>query len=182
MEDIENNINEWNKLFSKYFELENKCYDNINIINELKNNFKNLLGNQEKDDILFYKALIENSHFYILNSLKIRQIKFIKDLNLIYYKIKIISSNDRNKLFNIFSNEKKLDLKDINIIIKEYNELAINITNSRYNNTILKWVKDDKINNLVDIENLIYDILKYHIKLIDFLLEYINIEKQFYLS
>ena len=44
---------------------------------------KKLIGNQKKEDIVFYKSLVDNSHFYLLNSLKIRKLKFQKDLNQI---------------------------------------------------------------------------------------------------
>ena len=65
------NIIKWNDYFTEYCEYEKKCIDNINAIGEIKNNLKKLLGNQKKDDLLFYKSLIESSHFYLVNSLRL---------------------------------------------------------------------------------------------------------------
>jgi hypothetical protein len=61
MENTDKNILQWEEMFNKYCELELKCVNNINGILEIKNNLKKLLGNQKKDDILFYKSLIDNS-------------------------------------------------------------------------------------------------------------------------
>jgi hypothetical protein len=81
------NINNWTKLFTDYCNCEKICTDNLNVINEIKNNLKKLLGNQKKDDIAFYKSMIENSHFYLTSSLKIRKTKFVKDLSIIWQTI-----------------------------------------------------------------------------------------------
>ena len=81
MDNTDKNIINWEEKFNRYCDLETKCIANIAAISEIKNNLKKLLGNQKKDDIVFYKSLIDNSHFYLLSSLKIRKIKFLKDLN-----------------------------------------------------------------------------------------------------
>ena len=53
-------------MFIKYCEYEKKCVENINAIEKIKINFTKLLGNQKKDDLLFYKSLIENSYWNLL--------------------------------------------------------------------------------------------------------------------
>jgi len=60
MDNTDKNILEWEEKFNKYIDLESKCNVGINSIIEIKNNLKKLLGNQKKDDIQFYKSLIDN--------------------------------------------------------------------------------------------------------------------------
>ena len=60
MEKTDGNILAWEEKFNKYTEFENKINLNINNMNEIKNNLKKLLGNQKKDDIVFYKSIIDN--------------------------------------------------------------------------------------------------------------------------
>jgi len=68
-------------------ELKVLCASNINSIIEIKNNLKNLLGHQDKDDIIFYKSIINNSIFYLSDSLKIRKIKVLLQSSK-YYLVK----------------------------------------------------------------------------------------------
>ena len=93
-DECNDNINNWTKLFTDYCDCEKICTDNLNVIGEIKNNLKKLLGNQKKDDIIFYKAIIENSYFYLSNCLKIRKIKFLKDINYIWTIIDIQTQID----------------------------------------------------------------------------------------
>ena len=72
----------WESLFNTYNELDKDTVKNINKINEIKNNLTKLLGNQSKDDIHFYKSIIDNSHFYLDNSIKIRKTKFLRTNSL----------------------------------------------------------------------------------------------------
>jgi hypothetical protein len=168
MENIDKNILRWDDKFNKYNELELTCISNINSIFEIKNNLKKLLGNQEKDDILFYKSLIDNSHFYLTSSLKIRKIKFLKDLNYIWSKI------DKRK------NMDEVNKSNFTILLKDYNKMCEDIIQAKKNNTILIWVKDDKIESLHELEKEFEDIMDYHIKLIEFFSATVELEKAFY--
>jgi hypothetical protein len=168
MENTDKNILEWEDKFNKYMEFEAKCNTNINNIIEIKNNLKKLLGNQKKDDVQFYKSLIDNSYFYLNSSLKIRKIKFLKDINYIWNQIDERKQMDEINKLNFIS------------LLKDYRKLSEDIINAKKNNTILTWVKDDKVENLEEIEHEFHEIMEYHIKLIEFFSSSVMIEKAFY--
>jgi hypothetical protein len=168
MENTDKNILEWEEKFTKYTDYENKCILNINGIAEIKNNLTKLLGNQKKDDILFYKSLIDNSHFYLTNSLKIRKMKFLKDLNYIWGQIDARKTMDEVNKSNFVA------------LLKDYRKMADDILQAKKNNTILTWVKDDKVENLQDLENEFKEIMDYHMKLIEFFSSSVELEKAFY--
>ena len=148
--------------------METKCITNINSIAEIKNNLKRLLGNQKKDDIIFYRAIIDNSYFYLSNSLKIRKIKFLKDLNNIWIQI------DERKQMD------EINKSNFNSLLKDYKKMSDEVVQAKHNNTILTWVKDDKIENLQDLENTFNEIMDYHTKLIEFFSSSVELEKVFY--
>jgi hypothetical protein len=168
MENTDKNILRWDEKFNKYCDLEYSCINNINSIHEIKNNLKKLLGNQEKDDIVFYKSLIDNSHFYLSSSLKIRKIKFLKDLNYIWSKI------DKRKQMD------EVNKSNFTTLIKDYRKMSEDVIQAKKNNTILTWVKDDKIESLQDLEKEFDEIMEYHIKLIEFFSATVELEKAFY--
>ena len=164
-----NNLLNWQNQYIKYCELENLCNININYIINIKNNLINLLGYHEKDDIIFYQSIINNSIFYLSNSLKIRKIKFLKDLNNVWIKI-----NDNNKY------NKDLNQICFQSLLKDYKKISDEINISKKTHKTLYWIKNDKIKNLQEFENLFTEILQYHLKLINSLLILINHEKNFY--
>ena len=168
MENIDKNILEWEEKFNKYLDFESKCNTNINAIIEIKNNLKKLLGNQKKDDVQFYKSLIDNSYFYLNSSLKIRKIKFLKDINYIWAMI------DERKMMD------EINRSNFSAMLKDYRKLSDDIINAKKNNTSLNWVKDDKIENLTDVERELNEIMEYHLKLIEFFHSSVMIEKTFY--
>lgn len=168
MENTDKNILEWEEKFNKYTELEIKCITNISSISEIKNNLKKLLGNQKKDDIVFYKAIIDNTHFYLHSSLKIRKIKFLKDLNY------LLSQIDERKQID------EVNKSNFAALLKDYRKMAEDIAQAKKNNTILTWVKDDKVENLQDLENDFNEVMEYHIKLIEFFSSSVELEKAFY--
>jgi hypothetical protein len=168
MENTDKNILEWEEKFNKYIDLEAKCLANIVSISEIKNNLKKLLGNQKKDDIVFYKAIIDNTHFYLSSSLKIRKTKFLKDLNYLLGQI------DERKQMD------EVNKSNFTALLKDYRKMAEDIAQAKKNNTILKWVKDDKVENLQDLENDFNEVMEYHIKLIEFFSAGVELEKAFY--
>ena len=168
MDETEKNINIWQNTFEKYLEIEIKCNNLINQIIEIKNNLKKMVGNQKKDDLTFYKYLIESSIFYLINSLKVRKIKFIKDINYIW---------------NILDGKKsmeQLNFADFKELMKDYRKKVNEINQAKKNNTILQWVKDDIIINLSETEKEMNDIMEYHYKLIQFYQSMVELEKIFY--
>jgi hypothetical protein len=168
MENTDNNILQWDEFFTQYCNYERKCIENISAIGEIKNNLKKLLGNQKKDDILFYKSLIESSHFYLTNSLKVRKIKFLKDLNHLWSRI------DERKQMD------EVNKSNFMALIKDYDKMADDINAAKKNNTVLTWVKDDKIESLQDLEKDFHEIMEYHVKLIEFFSSSVELEKAFY--
>lgn len=168
MEYIEKNILEWEDKFNKYCELESKCINDINSISEIKNNLNKLLGKQKGDDILFYKSLIENTYFYLSNSLKIRKIKFLRDLNFLWEQI------DERKHMD------EVNKVNFGALLKDYRKMSEDIVIAKKNNTILTWVKDDKVETLENLENDFTEIMDYHIKLIEFFTSGVELEKAFY--
>lgn len=168
MNNVEENIIKWESKFSIYLEYDYKCSTLINQINEIKNNLKKLLGNQKPDDIVFYKSLIDNSYFYLTNSLKIRKLKFIKDINYIWNKLDIKKEID------------ELNKSNFQALMKDYRKMSDDINQARKNNTLLTWVKDDRIESLQEIEVEMEEILEYHLKLIQFFHSSIELEKIFY--
>jgi|LauGreDrversion4_2_1035121.scaffolds.fasta_scaffold324327_2 hypothetical protein len=168
MEKTDANILDWEEKFNKYTDFENKINLNINSMNEIKNNLKKLLGNQKKDDIVFYKSIIDNSYFYLVNSLKIRKMKFLKDLNYIWGQI------DERK------NMDEVNKSNFMALLKDYRKMSEDISQAKKNNTILTWVKDDKIENLQNFENEFKEIIDYHLNLIEFFHSIVQLEKTFY--
>lgn len=168
MENTDTNMLKWDDYFTQYCNYEKKCIENINAIGEIKNNLKKLLGNQKKDDILFYKSLIESSYFYLTNSLKVRKIKFLKDLNFIWSRI------DERKQMD------EVNKSNFMALLKDYDKMADDINSAKKNNTILTWVKDDKVESLQDLEKDFDEILEYHVKLIEFFSSSVELEKAFY--
>ena len=167
---IECNIICWENIFDNYCNIINNCNNSILSISEIKNNLTKLLGNQKKDDIVFYKSIIDNSHFYLTNSLKIRKSKFIVDLNYILTCI-----NECKQIECITKS-------NFSSIIKDYKRMAEKINYEKKNNTILKWVKNDRIDSLHELDTNMHEVMNYHIKIISNLYNMIELEKQFYCS
>ena len=158
----------WTKLFADYCAYEILCINNLNIIGEIKNNLKKLLGNQKKDDLIFYKAIIENSYFYLSNCLKIRKLKFLKDINYIW------SCIDSSKHID------EINKNNFTTLMTDYKKIVDDINFTKKNNTILTWVKNDTVESIHDLERDISEILEYHVKLIKSLSKIIEFEKLFY--
>ena len=168
MEYTDNKLLIWEEQFTKYSEYEIMCIANINYIGEIKNNLNKYLGKQKKDDILFYKSLIDTSHFYLTNALKIRKIKLLKDMNYLWSKI------DERK------NMDEVNKSNFMAMIKDYRKISEDIISAKNNNTVLTWVKDDKVENLHELEDEFSEIMNYHIKLIEFFSANVDLEKAFY--
>ena len=168
MEKITNNIITWDKKFTQYSELEKQCLDDLKSISEIKNNLTKLLGNQKKDDIIFYKSMIDNSYFYLTNSLKIKKTKFVKDLNLIWKQI------------NHRQNIDEINKTNFSAMLKDYEKMSRDIVRAHENNTILTWVKDDKIENLQTLESELHEVMNYHIDMIEYFNKMVILDKNYY--
>jgi len=162
------NISNWNIIFDKYMELDQKCESLLGKLTEIKNNFHKLLGNQKEDDVNFYKTLIENSHYYMSSCVKVRKLKFVKDLNYICKQMEASKQID------------SITKPNFQAIIHDYKKVSDDIQEAKKKNTVLLWVKNDKINSLDELEKEISEILNYHLKLITFTHECLQIKKDFY--
>ena len=158
----------WEDNYNEYTVIEKKCIDNINNINEIKNNLTKIFGTQRSDDIIFYKSIIDNSYFYINNSFKIRKNKFVKDLNYIWSQI--------NECVQIDDINKKTFTALLRDFVKKDNDIKI----QKQNNTKLKWLKNNDIFNIIDIVNNMSDIMKYHVNSFRCFLQFIELEFTFY--
>jgi len=167
-ENIKTNLANWEKSFNQYIECERLCLLDINSMGEIKNNLKKLLGNQKKDDIVFYRSIIDNSHFYLTSSIKIRKSKFLKDLNNIWLKIDECKQMD------------ELSKSTFMAMLKDYEKMADDINYARKNNTILRWVKDDNVESLQDVENEMTELMIYHLNLLSYFRKFVELEKNFY--
>jgi hypothetical protein len=168
MDTVEENIHNWETKFNRYIDMEIKCNILIKQIGEIKTNLKKLIGNQKTDDIVFYKSLVENSFFYLTNSLKIRKIKLLKDINYIYNQL------DEKKIME------ELNKSNFSSFLKEYRKVADEINQAKKNSTALTWVKDDRIESLQETEKEMNEIMDYHLNIIEFFHSSVELEKIFY--
>ena len=168
MEETDRLIEEWENKLSTYLDKEIICITNINSILEIKNNLIKLLGNQKEDDIMFYKSLIENTYMYLTRSLKSRKIKLLNDLNFIWNRI------EKHKKMS------EVNKTNFNALVKDYRKSAEEILIAKQNNTILNWVKNDKIETLEEIKNDLNEIMSYHIRLIECFSVTVEHEKNFF--
>lgn len=162
-----NNILIWEDLYNNYNEYENICRQNIAAISSIKNDLESVLEYENKDDIIFYKSLVNNSLFYLSKSLNIRKMKFLNDLNMIWIMI------DEKKQYYEITKNNFMDL------LKEYKKIADDVI-LMHDNIKINWIKSDKLEHLKNIENYLYKILNFHLKLIKYLCLYSELEKNFY--
>jgi len=168
MDDMKKIIVLWEDNYNEYTVIEKKCIDNINNINEIKNNLTKIIGNQQSDDIIFYKSIIDNSYFYLTNSFKIRKNKFTKDLNYIWSQInQYMQMDDINK-------------KSFAALLRDFINKDNDIKTQKENNKKLKWMKNNDIENIIDIVNNMSDMMKYHVNSFRWFLKFIELECNFY--
>lgn len=168
MTEFKMKMSTWEESFNTYMENELQCTNKLNLILEIKKNLTKLIGNQRKDDILFYKSIIDNSYYYYTKSLNVRKIKFIKDLSFIYNKL------DDRKTFT------ELNKVNFSTLLKDFAKLVDDAKTAKENNTVLSWVKDDTIISLQETEKELDDIMKYHVNLINSFYKSIENEANFY--
>ena len=167
MEKVDENIKKWSEMFDRYIEIEANSTMLLTKINELKNNINKIIGKQNVDDVIFYKSMLENSYFYLSNSLKIRKIKFQKDITNIFNKI-----DTSNKFEDI-------NKPNFILLMKDYKKVVDN-ESSKKQSSSLAWIKDEKLNNFNDIEKDMLETMNYHITLMTVMNCVIKVEQQYY--
>jgi hypothetical protein len=167
MEKLDENIKKWSEMFDIYIEIEANYTMLLTKINELKNNINKIIGKQNVDDVIFYKSMLENSYFYLSNSLKIRKIKFQKDITNIFNKI-----DTSNKFEDI-------NKPNFVLLMKDYKKVVDN-ESSKKQSSSLAWIKDEKLNNFNDIEKDMLETMNYHITLMTVMNCVIKVEQQYY--
>ena len=168
-----NKFAEWEALFDNYIEIEKNCISNINSINEIHINLNKLVGRQREDDLHFYNSIIENTNHFLNGSIKIRKIKFKKDLNYIWNLV-----NKTSEVNNFNTGE--VNKSKFSHLIKDFTKLYSEINLTQKNNTPLTWVKNDSIQNFKEIELEMDQVMLYHIKLITSFFKLTDLEITFY--
>ena len=79
-------IYRWEELYDDYKYYETILIENINNIIDIKEEIKNTPKFIDKDDNDFNLALIENSLYFLIKSLKVNRIKFLEDYNKLCFK------------------------------------------------------------------------------------------------
>jgi hypothetical protein len=116
-------------------------------------------------DCILWKSI---AHFYLTNSLKIRKIKFLKDINFVYEML------DKSKSID------ELNKSNFSAFLKDYRKIADDINQAIKNSTELTWVKDDRIDNLSEIDKNMNEFMSYHLNIITFFHTSVELEKTFY--
>ncbi len=160
----------WETMFNFYLETLDNCTLALTSISEIKNKLTTLIGNQRKDDIIFYKSIITSSYYYYSESLKVRKLKIIKDLNYIWTKL-----DEKKSLV-------ELNKGTFSLLLKDFCKLYEDIIIAKQHNTSLTWVKDDKIITIQEVEDELNEILKYHMKIISSFETSVKNETSFYCS
>ena len=124
------------------------------------------------DDITFYKSIIDNSHFYLTNSIKIRKTKFINDLNYIWNLINNSKQMDDlttfctslNKMINVETINENEIYNSLDILIEKDSlsniEKKVNAKKNLVNHlTTKKEIKESKDSTLIPNENLLNAVL-----------------------
>lgn len=171
---IDAEIVEWLEQFKKYTEVESRCKAGVAELNSIKINLERLIGRQKKDDALFYQSIIENSYFFLENSLRIRRSKFIRDL------LAISSLIENYKHIKINPKPVNIDNSSFTAITNDIKDIYEEIERAKRNSSTLSWVKDDQISTLQEIEKDMSEALTYHIILIEYFEKLVIHELNFY--
>jgi Lhr-like helicase len=97
-----------------------------------------------------------------------RKIKLLNDLNFIWNRIET------------YKKMSEVNKTNFNALVKDYRKCAEDIMIAKQHNTVLNWVKNDKIENLEEIKNDLNEIMSYHTRLIDCFLVTVEHEKNFF--
>ena len=167
---IADKIERWVALFDKYVEVDHDSHNCITQLNALKVNLNQLSGSQKKDDVQFYRSIIENSHFYLVSSLRVRRAKFLCDVSAIWNALRPGSS--------LVSADRNIFLALTRDIARGHEEIA----RAHRNCTTLSWVKKDQIDTLHDLEDDLEATLLYHNGLLAYFNTLAKLEFAYYSS
>jgi len=147
----------------------------LSIMREYADVFENKLNLdcQDKDDIYFYKGMIEDSYKYHFKSYSIKKKKAIFDLNEILKNSIFIKKGTPLKVINI-------DKKTINLFEESFNKIRDLIKEESNKKTKPIWIKDNHLERLENLTNEMIRIFKYHYEISLFFFESILREIQFY--
>ena len=161
-------VAEWVDLFDQYIAIDLASHGRVAQLNSLKVNLNQLIGSQKKDDVQFYRSIIENSHFYLSSSLRVRRAKFLCDISAIWGALRpgsALVSADRN----IFL-----------ALTRDLTRGHETIVRAHQNCTTLSWVKRDQIDNLQEVEVDLGTTLRYHIELMTYFNALADLEFGYY--
>ena len=151
-------IYRWEELYDDYKYYETILIENINNIIDIKEEIKNTPKFIDKDDNDFNLALIENSLYFLIKSLKVNRIKFLEDYNKLWLKL------DSSKQYT------DIDKYIFSLVLKQYKIISDKIFEKKqfYNYQLTKSLAED-IQNLLNLETSINKILIYHKTIIKYL-------------
>ena len=131
-------IYRWEELYDDYKYYETILIENINNIIDIKEEIKNTPKFIDKDDNDFNLALIENSLYFLIKSLKVNRIKFLEDYNKLWLKL------DSSKQYT------DIDKYIFSLVLKQYKIISDKIFEKKqfYNYQLTKSLAED-IQNLL---------------------------------
>lgn len=173
--DVSSNYNNPFNILYKMGDILNNTEIGISILREYADVFEKKLDLdcQDKDDIYFYRGMIEDSYKYHSKSYEIKKKKSIFDLNELLKNSVFKNKGTPLKVINI-------DRKTIILFEESFNKIRSSISeeSSKKNKPI--WIKDNHLERLENLTNEMIRIFKYHYEISLFFLESILREIQFY--
>ena len=160
-------IDIYDKLIDDIIDIINSYKEFLSQISQLTNERIKLLDineHQEKDDIMFYTSIFDDTIFYLRKSLKIRKKKLKRD---IITNIKYINTNISDQLDVDFINKNECK----NYFMKYMTEK---------NKNKYKWVKNDRLKELSEWLKNFTNIIEYHKYIKEYLEKIIKINIEFF--
>lgn len=140
-------------------------------LNDLSLNYESIINSkyQDKDDLIFYKAMISDSKKFFVPSFRIRKKKIVNDINKIlmmfnYHDIRYVNY---------------IDINTIKILKDVYTRLILEIQDSSKKNTS-RWIKENKVKCAETIKLEMERTFNYHFDVNSHFFEIISKEVAFY--
>ena len=173
--DVSGNYNSPFTILLKMSDIISNTNQGLSIMREYADVFESKLelDCHEKDDIYFYKGMIEDSYNYHIKSYDIKNKKAIFDLNDILENSIFKQKGTPLKVVNI-------DRKTILLFEESFNKIIKQIQDESKNKSKPIWIKDNHLERLENLTNELIRIFKYHYEVSLFFLESVLREIQFY--
>ena len=172
--DVSGNYNSPFTILLKMSDIISNTNQGLSIMREYADVFESKLelDCHEKDDIYFYKGMIEDSYNYHIKSYDIKKKKAIFDLNDILENSIFKQKGTPLKVVNI-------DRKTILLFEESFNKIRKQIQDESKNKSKPIWIKDNHLERLENLTNELIRIFKYHYEVSLFFLESVHQKKDF---